>query len=749
MLRRLGEFTVRRRRIIMVATLVFVIAAGAIGGNVASLLSTGGFEDPGAESTLARVALEDVFHQGSPNIILLVTAKGGDVDDPAVVKAGAALTAELAKQKDIDQAVSYWTLGSPPPLASVKGDQAMVLARIAGSPGDNAIEERVAELSPRFTRSNELISVDVGGQAEVFRQVGDQIEEDLKKAEIISFPVTLILLMIVFGSVVAAGLPLAIGIFSIMGTFLILRILISFTDVSIYALNLTTAMGLGLAIDYALFIVSRFREELANGKDTEAAVIRTVQTAGKTVLFSAATVAASLAALLVFPLFFLRSFAYAGIAVVALAAVGAVLFLPAVLASLGPKVDKFKLFHRTARTSEQGFWHKLAMTVMRRPVSIGLAVMAVLIFLGAPFLNVVFALPDDRVMPESATSRRVHEAFRVNFNSNEANSLSVVATNAGGSDSITTEIDAYAIELSKVEGASRVDAVTGSYIGGVKVVDPNPASIRFASATSTWLSVVPSVEAQSPEGEQLVHDVRAVESPFEVSVAGPSAQLVDSKHSIFSRLPLALGIIATVTFIVLFLMFGSVLVPLKAVVLNLLSLSATFGAMVWIFQEGHLSGFLNFTPTGALDTTTPLLMFCVAFGLSMDYEVFLLSRIKEEHDRTGHSTESVAVGLEKTGGIVTAAAALLAVVFIAFSTSQITFIKLFGVGLALAVVMDATLIRGILVPAFMRLAGEANWWAPKWMKKIYDRFGISDAEPEDEANQSRDPIGPPATVTPN
>jgi RND superfamily putative drug exporter len=746
MLRRLGRFTVERRRIIMIATLVFVIAAGALGGSVASLLSTGGFEDPGAESTLARVALEDVFDQGTPNILLLVTAEGGDVNDPAVVEAGIALTEELAHAKGISQAVSYWTLGSPPPLASVGGGQALILGRIAGSPGDNTITDRVEQLSPKFTRSNDLISVGVGGQAEIFRQVGSQIEEDLKRAEIISFPVTLLLLIIVFGSVVAAGLPLGIGIFAIMGTFLVLRVLVSFTDVSIYALNLTTAMGLGLAIDYALFIVSRYREELANGLEPHAAVIRTVETAGKTVLFSAATVAASLAALLVFPLFFLRSFAYAGTAVVALAALGAVVFLPAVLATLGPNVDKFRLFHRKAKTSDQGFWHRLAMMVMRRPVVIGLAVMAVLLFLGAPFLNVEFALPDDRVLPESATGRQVQEDLRLNFNSNESSSLSIVATDAGSSDSLTSEVDAYAISLSKIPGTARVDAVTGSYIGGLKVVEPNPASVRFASEKSTWLSVVPSVEAQSAEGEQLVNDVRAVDAPFDVQVAGPSAQLVDSKASIFSRLPLALGIIATITFVVLFLMFGSVLVPIKAVVLNLLSLTATFGAMVWIFQEGHLSGFLNFTPTGALDTTTPLLMFCVAFGLSMDYEVFLLSRIKEEHDRTGKSTESVAVGLEKTGGIVTAAAAILALVFIAFSTSQITFIKLFGVGLALAVIMDATLIRGILVPAFMRLAGEANWWAPKWMKKIYDRFGISDTESEPE---NRDAIGPPATVTPN
>ncbi len=470
------------------------------------------------------------------------------------------------------------------------------------------------------------------------------------------------------------------------------------------------------------------------------AVVRSVVTAGRTVLFSALTVAVSLAALLVFPLFFLRSFAYAGIAVTGLAAVGAIVVLPALLAVLGTRVNRLAVFHRTPKEVGEGFWHRVAMFVMRRPVAVAVAVVSFLVLLGLPFFGVSFGLPDDRVLPETATSRQVSEQIRSNFDSQEAGALSVVATDLTSSgDALNGQIETYATALSTIDGVARVDALTGSYLGGRLVAPPGPASARFAAQDATWLSVVPAVEPNSPEGEVLAKSVRGVQGPFgDVLVTGPSAQLVDSKAGIFGRVPLAASIIAVVTFVVLFLMTGSVVVPAKAILMNLLSLSATFGAMVWIFQEGHLSGLLGFTATGTLDSSSPILMFCIAFGLSMDYEVFLLSRIKEEYDRTGDNIQSVAIGLEKTGRLVTAAAATLAVVFLAFATSQIAFLKLIGVGLALAVVMDATLVRGALVPAFMRLAGKANWWAPRPLRRLYDRFGLREA-PEPEALH---PAGP-------
>ena len=727
----------------MVGTLLLILVAGAVGGNVAQVLSSGGFDDPGAESTAADKALDSVFSSGNPNLVLLVTAKSGSVDDREAAAFGAQLTEQLANEEGVEQAVSYWTLGSPPPLKSVEGDQALVLARVAGT--QDEILEKTEALTPDYRISNDVAKVDVGGQSAVFVEVGETIEGDLARAEAISFPVTLILLVLVFGSVVAAGLPLGIGIVSVLGTFLILRILASMTEVSIYALNLTTAMGLGLAIDYSLFIVSRYREEMRKGLTPNDAVVRSVETAGRTVIFSAVTVAVSLAALFVFPLPFLRSFAYAGVAVVAMAALGSVVFLPAVLAALGTRVDKWALWKRASVPEGEGFWHRLASFVMRRPIVTASAVLVLVGILGAPFFGVKFGLPDDRVLPPDAVSRTVQDEIRANFNSRESDTIPVVALGTGPADSRAQDISAYAAELSQVENVSRVDALTGSYIDGEIVVEPNESSMRFANEDATWLSVVPEVEPVSQAAEDLVHDVRSVEAPFDVMVGGPSAQLVDSKESIFGRMPLAAAIIGVTTFIVLFLMFGSLLVPLKAVVLNMLSLSATFGAMVFLFQEGNFADLLNITPTGFLDTTTPILMFCVAFGLSMDYEVFLLSRIKEEHDRTGLNEHSVAMGLEKTGRIVTAAAALLAVVFIAFATSGITFIKMFGIGLALAVIMDATLIRGVLVPAFMRLAGEANWWAPAPLRRLYDKIGISDADPEPE--RSSEPVGPPAPAT--
>jgi RND superfamily putative drug exporter len=420
--------------------------------------------------------------------------------------------------------------------------------------------------------------------------------------------------------------------------------------------------------------------------------------------------------------------AYAGIAVVALAAITAVVVLPAMLATLGRRVDSLVLWHHTPKPEGTGFWHRLATIVMRRPVIVGVGVVALLLVLGAPFLKVNFGLADDRVLPTSASSRQVQDQLRQHFLANELNSIPVVAPVIPAGDRTQT-IAAYAAGLSALQDVQRVDAVTGSYIRGQQVAGANPTSARFAAPGGTWLSVIPGVEPYSSGGEALVHRIRDARSPFAVMVGGGAAQLVDSKASLLSRIPIALGLIAVVTLVALFMMSGGLLVPVKALALNLLSLSATFGAMVWIFQQGHLSGLLHFTPTGLIDTTTPITMFCIAFGLSMDYEVFLLSRIKEEYDRSGDNTASVALGLERTGRLVTAAAALLAVVFIAFATSQITFIKLLGVGLALAVLMDATLIRGTLVPAFMRLAGKANWWAPAPLRRLHGRWGISDAEP--------------------
>jgi putative drug exporter of the RND superfamily len=721
----LGRFTVRRRRLVLALTIVFVVVAGTLGAGAFAKLQGGGFDDPGAESTTAHDLLATQFGAGDPNLVLLVRADSGSVDDDASAAAGRDLTARLVATEGVEQVVSYWTLEQGAPLRSRDGARAMIIARITG--GDTDVEDRYLEIQDTFHGDQGAVAVSLGGQTAVFADISEQIGGDLATAEAISVPITLVLLVVVFGGLVAAGLPLLVALLSVAGTLLSLFLVGSVTDVSIYSINLTTALGLGLAIDYSLFIVSRYREELGAGLSPRDAVVRTVETAGKTVAFSAFVVAASLVALLVFPLYFLRSFAYSGISVVLIAAVGAVVSLPALLAVLGTRVNTLSLRRRRARTDGNGFWHRLAQGVMRRPVPVAVGTIAILLALGAPFLRVNFGLPTATSLPSSAESRRVSEQLAAGFETNSAESFAIVAPTVDTAD--TAAIAAYATAVSALNGVARVDTVTGSYAGGAAVAVATPASGRFASgSTGVYLTVTPSIEQRSQAGERLVEDIRRLDPGFDTGVQGSAAQLLDTKAAIAASLPLALTIIAVITFVLLFLVFGSVLVPLKAIVLNLLSLTATFGAMVWIFQDGHGAGLLGFTSDGALDVSIPILMFCIAFGLSMDYEVFLLSRIKEEYDRTGDNTHSVAMGLERTGRIVTAAAALLAVTFLAFATSGIAFIKMFGLGLALAVVMDATIIRGLLVPAFMRLAGKANWWAPAPLKRLHQRIGFHEGE---------------------
>ena len=728
MLARLGSFVVRRRRFTLAGGLLLMIAAAVFGGGVARNLIAGGFEPAGAESVRAEEVLEGSFGQVEPNVVLVVTAADGDVNSGQTRVAGTEITEFVAGFEHVDLAVSYWTLGDPPPLRGSGGDSALVMAHVEGD--DTQAIERSDELIDALEQAgvgSDAVTVRAGGLAVINSEITHTIEEDLQLAEMIAIPITLVLLVWVFGSIVAALLPLAVGVFSIISTFAVLQLFAQFTDVSIFALNATTALGLGLAIDYSLFIVSRFREELAGGHDPGVAVVRTVRTAGRTILFSAVTVAIGLSAMLVFPIPFMRSFGYAGIGVAATAAFGAVVLLPALLAALGHRVEKGRVFKRRPVVDGEGIWHRVAVFVMRRPLPVATAVIALLLLLGAPFLGIRLGTPDDRVLAPGADVRETHDILREDYAAGEAATVQVIVPELADRVAAESDIAAYAAELSALDGVARVDALTGSYIGGAEVAEPGALSLRFADEAGTWFSVVPAVEPLSSDGEALVEDVRDLDSPFEgVLVGGQSAAQVDSKDVVFERLPWAIGLVAVTTFVVLFMLFGSLLVPLKALVLNFLSLTATFGAMVFIFQDGNGSGLLDFTATGDIAVSMPILMFCIAFGLSMDYEVFLLSRIKEEHDRGSDTVTSVAVGLERTGRIVTAAAVLIAVVFLAFATGQVSFMKMFGIGLTLAVLVDAFLIRSTLVPAFMRLAGDANWWAPRPLRRLHDRFGFSE-----------------------
>lgn len=589
----------------------------------------------------------------------------------------------------------------------------MVLAWV---PGDaNEVRRAVLPgLTPHFTRDDGVIQVAVGGGDEVFRTVMEQARRDFVRAELVVIPLVFLLLWLVYRRLSAALVTLGVGLFAVLGSLALLRAATLVTDISTFASNIALVMGIGLGVDYGLFTIFRFREELRRGRTVPDAVRHTVRTAGRTVLFSGATVAASLAVLFAFPFPFLSSFAYAGIAVVLAAVVGATVVLPAALALLGHRVRR----RGPARPETGTFWYGLATRVMRRPLLFGGTALAVLMLLRAPFLGVRFGLPDDRVLPASAPVRQMYDQIRAGFAEEEADAVQVIAPS--GDPSATAP---YAVALSRLDGVVRVDSPAGSYADGTPV--SAPSGVRF-TGEGTWLSVIPTSERLAADATGLVRDVRAVPAPFEVLVGGYPAELTDYRDGVTERLPLIAGLIVLVTFVVLFVMTGSLVTPLKATVLNVLSLSVMFGTLVLVFQEGHLSGLLGFTPTGSIEPSVPILMFCIAYGLSMDYEVFLLSRIKEEYDRTGDAIGSVPLGIARSAPLVTAAAAILAVSFATYATGRVVFLQQLGIGMALAVIVDATLIRGVLVPALMRLAGRANWWSPAPLRRLHRRIGMTD-----------------------
>ena len=717
MLSRFVRLSTGHARGVLLLTLLIVLAAGAYGSSAVSHLSSGGFTNSSSPSTRADAVLASRFHEGAPNLVFLLHSRAG-VDSTGARSVGVRLARELASQPSVTNVQSYWTepIAARAGFVSNDGRYGLVTARVLGN--DNAAPRLAGALARRYDGALGAVTVQAGGLTYTNYQINKQVSRDLSIAEEVAVPLTLIALVVVFGSIVAALLPLAVGGTAIIGTLAVLRLLSVFVAVSVYSLNLTTALGLGLAIDYSLFILSRHREELRKGGPRADAIAAAVRSAGRTVLFSSLTIGLSMAAMLVFPFYFLRSFAYAGIAVVAISVLGAVLVLPALLSLLGDRVSAWdvrpalrRLLHLASwqeGTAGGGFWRRLAMAVMRRPVLFGAAVVAVLVLLGSPFISVRFGLPDDRVLPVSATSHKVGDVLRNDFSEDNSDILTAVLPDVRSTT--RAQLVSYAKRLSLVAGTGDVVSPVGTYASGSPIA-PSSTPVQKGA---TYLTIENNMSPTSPAAANLVRTVRSLPAPAEALVTGQAPRYVDSLNSLLGVLPFALALIAAFSLVVLFRFTRSVLIPLKALVLNTLSLSATFGAMVWVFQEGHLSSVLGGVgATGYLTASMPVLMFCIAFGLSMDYEVFLLSRIKEAWDSSDHTaaanTAAVAKGLESTGRIVTAAAALVSIVFIAVATSQVSFIKLFGTGMALAVLMDATLVRGILVPAFMRLAGRANW----------------------------------------
>ncbi|MEU8529345.1 MMPL family transporter [Streptomyces sp. NPDC048629] len=697
-LARLGALAVRRSRAVLLTALLLFLGLGAYGAGAQADLDLARWDAPGTESVEAARMLREDFGTGNPNLALLVTARRGDVDAPAADRAARALVAEVAALPHVTDTHAYWDDRSPA-LRSEDGRRGLILARLEGTA--TATRAQLAALSPLLTRTTPELTVRVGGQEEISRQVGEQARTDFLTAEALVLPAVVLLLILVYRRTAAALITVGTGLLAVVGTLAGLRLLAQFTQVSTFAANIALVLGIGLGIDYSLFVITRYREERIAGHAQPEAVVRATAAAGRTVIFSGVTVAVSLSALLVFPFFFLSSFAYAGILVVLTAVGGAVLVLPAALARWGHRME------RATPPAASGLWHRIVLRALRRPALSGAAVLGVLLLAASPVLGLRFGLPDERTLPDGASSRTVSETVHREFAAEPTDTVQVVVPAPVDRRAVA----AYAAELARVPGVFRVEPP------------------EYGKSGAALLAVVPTQEAMYGDVPAFVERIRTTDGPPgspDVLVGGYPAETTDFRTTLLDRLPLVVILILASTFVILFLLTGSVLLPAKATVLNLLSLSVMFGCLVYVFQDGHFATVLGFTPTGSIEPSIPVLMFCVVYGLSMDYEVFLLARIKEEYERTGDTERAVVTGIRRSAPLITAAAGILALSFAAYATGGVVFLKELGVGTALAVLVDATLIRVVLLPVTMRLAGRANWWAPGPLRRAHRRFGLSE-----------------------
>jgi RND superfamily putative drug exporter len=653
--------------------------------------------------------LANDFHQSAQQMVIVVSTAQGYRSD-AARRVGEQIADTLTRSPHVTSVTSAWT--APPAslaaLVSQDGHSALIVADIAGD--ETRAQGYAKALSDSVVHDRDGVTVRAGGTAMVNVGITEQSQHDLFRMESLAIPLSFLVLVWVFGGLLAAAVPVAVGVLAIVGALAVVRIVTLFTDVSIFALNLTAALGLALAIDYTLLMVNRYRDEIDGGATREDALVTMMSTAGRTVLFSSTIVALSMAVMVLFPMHFLKSFAYAGVATVVFAALAALLVTPAAITLFGPRITKRR--KRAKRPVQQQFLYRSTRMVMRHAVPFGLAIVVLLLLLGAPFAGVRWGFPDDRVLPRSASAHQVGDHLRDDFVDNSATAVIIVVPDTSGLTA--AQMQAYRDQLS---GVADVSAVSPP----VQVDD------------HALLTVYSTAPLFSERSEAQLDRLHAVTPPGgrDVLLTGTAQTNRDSVNAITSRLPVVLGVIAAIMFVLLFLLTGSVAIPIKALVLNLLSLTAAFGAMVWIFQEGHLGG-LGTTPTGTLVANVPVLLFCIAFSLSMDYEVFLVSRIREFWLASGQRSEdndaSVALGIAHTGRVVTAAAAVMAISFAALIAAEVSFMRMFGLGLTLAVLVDATLVRMVLMPAFMHLLGEWNWWAPKWLARLHRRVGLHHGE---------------------
>jgi uncharacterized membrane protein YdfJ with MMPL/SSD domain len=728
---RWGHAIHHSRRLVLVIASVGVLVGLVWGTGVFGKLQTaGGFNAPDSPSQTANDLASASFGRDAGDVVILYSSPTLTVATPTFRSDVAGALARLPRA-DVQSAATYWSTGSAK-FVSASGHETYAIVELRGGT-DTVRQINYDAIKPELAAPG--LRTSVGGLVPTDEAISTQTTKDIKLAESLSFPVLLLLLLLIFGSLTAAGLPLAIGAIGILGSFTALRLLTLFTSVSIFSANITTILGLGLAIDYGLFMVSRFREELQGQDSVEDAVARTMATAGRTVAFSGATVAIALASLMLFPETFLRSMGYGGVLTVLVDMIAALTVLPALLSLLGPKVNSLRIrprLNKVAGPIEDGAWYHVALRVMRRPVVYTTVIVVGLLALGSPFLRVAWGGTDATVLPTSATPRIVTEALNRDFPGNPTAPIeSVVRFTAPitASAARTAALTSYVHQLGQVSG------VRGAQLTGVRG-DVARVDMNYGPGPN------------SRQAEAIVDGVRAVPAPVgaEVAVGGQTAQLVDTLNSLSHTLPSMLLVVVLATFVMLFLAFGSVVLPLKAIVMNILSLSVMYGILVWVFQEGHLSGFLHFTPNGTINPATPILLFALMFGLSMDYEVFLLSRIREHYVASGDTTDAIATGLQRTGGIITSAALLLIVVVGPFALSSVTVTKMLGVGMIVALIVDATIIRVLLVPATMKLLGDTAWWAPAPLRRLYDRIGLNEADDNTPGYLPELPVLEPALV---
>ena len=695
MFEKLGSLIVKRKRLIFSLFLVAIFSAGAIGTSVFGKLDSGGYNDPKSDSAKAFEYLTDVFKVKDPAVVLVVETTNG-VNDPAVVATAAKLETSIKGEAGVGSTLSYWSAGGAPTLKSSDENSAFLFIYSEDVEWDN-VQSLGKRIQEKYDGKFENLTVYASGTGVFAHAINTKIANDLKISEAISIPLTFVLLVFVFGGLVASAMPLLVGVSAILGSLLVIYLLTLFTGVSVFALNLITGLGLGLGIDYSLLVVNRFREELHSGKSVDEAIKKTVATAGKTVFYSGLTVVITLAALMLFPLMFLKSFGYAGVTVVVMAVLGALVALPALLAILGKRIDKAVVRKGALKPKEDGRWAQTARFVMRKPVSVVVLSLVILTVLAAPIKNIVFSQVDSRVLPASNPAAYAAQLITERFPGQEGNPIEVIIP--GGANKIE-QISNYTQEIAKVSGVVRVGEpqILGNDVRVIAIHDMGP---------------------RTPDAEALIKQIRLIPSPDQTLIGGVAADYADTQIGIAKTMPWALTWIAIGVLLLLFIFTGSLILPIKAVILNILSLAATLGVITWIFVDGNLKWLVgDFTTTGSVDTGSIILVAVVAFGLSMDYELFLLSRIKEEHDAGRSNIESVATGLQRSARIITAAAGLLAIVFASFVLSGVTSIKMLGFGVAFAIILDATLVRALLVPALMRLFGERNWWAPKSLKRF-------------------------------